>query len=189
MKRTTLLILLFTAFSIFAQDKFKTNSAVINFEASVPYFEEIKAVNRSVILVLEPKTNMFTCTVIVKDFQFKLDLMQEHFNENYLESDRYPKAIFKGKISNFDIKDINETEKEYLIKGKLAIHGKSKEVDIKVFIKKVKDGIQIISDFPISVSDFNIAIPQKIVSKIAMTANTDLIGVIRSDEEMLLTYK
>ncbi|TDO69840.1 YceI-like domain-containing protein [Flavobacterium chryseum] len=189
MKRTTLLILLFSAFSIIAQDKFKTNSAVINFEASVPFFEEVKAVNRSVIILLEPKTSTFTCTVIIKDFHFKLDLMEEHFNDNYLESHRYPKAIFKGKIAKFDIKDINEVEKEYSIKGKLAIHGKSKEVEVKAFIKKVKDGIQIISDFPISVSDFNIEIPQKIGSKIAMTANTDLIGVMRSNEEILLTLK
>ena len=87
------------------------------------------------------------------------------------------------------MEDINEIEKEYLIKGKLAIHGKSKEVEVKAFIKKVKDGIQIVSDFPISVSDFNIQIPQKIGSKIAMTANTDLIGVIRNEEEILLTYK
>ncbi|KUJ61772.1 hypothetical protein AR687_11170 [Flavobacteriaceae bacterium CRH] len=189
MKTTTLLILLFTVFSVLAQDKFKTNSAVINFEASVPFFEEVKAVNRSVLIVLEPKTSKFICTVIIKDFHFKLDLMQEHFNENYLESHRYPKAVFKGKIVKFDMEDINEIEKEYLIKGKLAIHGKSKEVEVKAFIKKVKDGIQIVSDFPISVSDFNIQIPQKIGSKIAMTANTDLIGVIRNEEEILLTYK
>ncbi|MBF4518796.1 YceI family protein [Flavobacterium sp. ANB] len=189
MKTTTLLFLLFTAFSILAQDKFKTNSAVINFEASVPFFEEVKAVNRSVTILLEPKTSIFICTVIIRDFHFKLDLMEEHFNDNYLESDRYPKAVFKGKIAKFDMKDIDEIEKEYSIKGKLAIHGKTKEVTVKAFIKKVKDGIQIISDFPIAVSDFNIKIPQKIGSKIAMTANTDLTGVIRSDEEILLTFK
>ncbi len=189
MKRTTLLILFFSAFSIYAQDKFTTNTATINFEASLPLFEEIKAVNRSAVIVLEHKTSAFNCTVTIKDFRFKLDLMQEHFNENYLESDRYPKAVFKGKIADFDMKNINEIEKEYLIKGKLTVHGKSREMEVKALIKKVKEGIQIHSDFPILFSDFDISIPKKIVSKISSTANTGLSAVIRTEEMALLTLK
>jgi len=189
MKRTTLLILLFTAFSLYAQEKFTTNTATVNFEASIPLFEEIKAVNRSAVIVLEPKTSTFICTVIIRDFRFKLDLMQEHFNENYLESHRYPKAVFKGKIAKFDIKDINDAEKEYLIKGKLTVHGKSREIEVKALLRKVNEGIQIQSDFPILVSDFDISIPMKIGSKISSTANTGLTGVIRNEELALLTLK
>ncbi len=189
MKRTTLLILLFTAYSLVAQDKFFTNTGTINFEASVPLFEEIKAVNRQVAIVLEPRTSTFICTVIIKDFRFKLDLMQEHFNENYMESDRYPKAVFKGKIEKFDLKDINEVEKEYLIHGKLVVRGKSKQIAVKALIKKMGDGIQIISDFPIPIADFNIQIPSRIASKISETANTELTGIIRTDNAGYLTLK
>ncbi|TPG37877.1 YceI family protein [Flavobacterium pectinovorum] len=189
MKKTTLLILLFTAYSVIAQDKFFTNTGTINFEASVPFFEEVKAVNRQVAIVLEPKTSTFICTVIVKDFRFKLDLMQEHFNENYLESHRYPKAVFKGKIQKFDLKDVTEIEKEYQIKGKLILHGKTREVIVNALIKKLGDGIQIISDFPILVTDFNIEIPNRIADKISQTANTELIGVVRSGDSMYLTLK
>ena len=82
MKRTTLLILFFTAFSLLAQDKFKTTTAVVNFEASVPFFEEVKAVNKLGTIILEPETSTLICTVVIKDFRFKMDLMQEHFNEN-----------------------------------------------------------------------------------------------------------
>lgn len=188
MKTTTLLILFFTAFTVLAQDKFFTNTGTINFEASVPYFEEIKAVNRQVVIFLEPKTSTFICTVIIKDFRFKLDMMQQHFNENYMESNRYPKAVFKGKIQKFDLKDINEVEKQYQIKGKLSLKGKSREIVVNAFIKKVADGIQFISDFPIAVSDFDIQIPNPIAAKISKTANTELTGVMRS-EEMLLTLK
>lgn len=188
MKTTTLLLLFFTAISVLAQDKFFTNSGTVNFEASVPLFEEVKAVNRQVAILLEPKSSTFICTVVIKDFRFKLDLMQEHFNENYMESDRYPKAVFKGKIQKFDLKDINEIEKQYEIKGKLYVRGKAKEIVVNALIKKVADGIQIISDFPIVVSDFNIKIPGAIASKIAQTANTELTGIVRSDE-MLLTLK
>ena len=185
MKTTTLLFLFLTAFSVIAQDKFFTNTGTINFEASVPLFEEVRAVNRQVAILLEPKTSTFICTVVIKDFHFKLDLMQEHFNENYMQSNRYPKAVFKGKIEKFDLKNINEVEKEYQIKGKLNLRGKSKEIIVNALIKRVPEGIQIISDFPIAVSDFNINIPTTIAGKIAKTANTELTGVVRSDEAML----
>lgn len=189
MKRTVFLILLFTAYSIIAQEKITTDKAIINFEANVPFFEEIKAVNRSVMIILDPKTSTLFCTVLMRDFHFKLDLMEEHFNENYVESHRYPKAVFKGKIAKFDIKDIEETEKEYLIKGKLTIRGKSKDILVKAFLKKVYGGIQIKSDFPITVSDFDIEIPDRIASKIAKTVNTELTGVIGNDEKVLLSLK
>ncbi|TDP00632.1 YceI family protein [Flavobacterium sp. 245] len=179
MKRTTLLILLFTAFSLLAQDKFKTNSAVVNFEASVPFFEEVKAVNKLGTLVLEPETSTLVCTVIIKDFRFKMDLMQEHFNDNYIESHRYPKAVFKGKIEKFDLKNIDETEKEYDIKGKLYLHGKSKIISVKALMKRVPEGIQIVSTFPISVEDFNIEIPYVVANKISKTVQTDLTGIMR----------
>ncbi|WP_264553656.1 YceI family protein [Flavobacterium sp. N2038] len=179
MKRTTLLILLFTTFSILAQNKFRTNSAVVNFEASVPFFEEVKAVNKLGTLVLEPSTSTLICTVIIKDFRFKMDLMQEHFNDNYIESHRYPKAVFKGKIEKFDLKNIDETEKEFDIKGKLYLHGKSKIIQVKALIKKVPEGIQIVSTFPLSVSDFNIEIPYVVANKISKTVQTDLTGIMR----------
>lgn len=188
MKTTTLLFLFFTAFSVIAQDKFFTNTGTINFEASVPMFEEVRAVNRQVTILLEPKTSTFICTVIVKNFRFKLDLMQEHFNQNYMQSNRYPKAIFKGKIQKFDLKDITEVEKQYEIKGKLNLRGKSKDIVVNALIKRVPEGIQVISDFPILVSDFNIHIPSSIASKVATTANTELTGIVRS-EESLLTLK
>ncbi|HEU0125739.1 MAG TPA: YceI family protein, partial [Flavobacterium sp.] len=67
--------------------------------------------------------------------------------------------------------------------------GKTKEIVVNALIKRVQDGIQIISDFPIMVSDFNIKIPSKIASKIAQTANTELTGIVHSDETMYATLK
>ncbi|RZJ54073.1 MAG: YceI family protein [Flavobacterium sp.] len=179
MKRTTLFILFFSAFSILAQDKFKTSTAIVNFEASVPFFEEVKAVNKLGIIVLEPNTSTLICTVVIKDFRFKMDLMQEHFNDNYIESRRYPKAVFKGKIEKFDMKDISENEKEYDVKGKLYIHGKYKVIAVKALIKKVPEGIQIASNFPLSVSDFNIEIPYMVANKISKIVQTDLSGIMK----------
>lgn len=189
MKKTTLLILLFTALAAAAQDKFKTSMAIVNFEASVPFFEEVKAVNKLGTIVLEPLTGTLICTVFVKDFHFKMDLMETHFNENYLESHRYPKAVFKGKIENFDLKNVDAAEKEYDVTGKLYLHGKSKIIDFKALIKRVPQGIQISYTYPISVSDFNIAIPSVVASKIASTANTTLVGIVRSEETMYAALK
>lgn len=179
MKKTTLFIFLFTAVSLLAQDKFKTSSAVVNFQASVPFFEEVKAVNKLGTIVLEPHTSTLICSVVIRDFHFKMDLMQEHFNENYIESRRYPKAVFKGKIENFDLKAVSENEKEYDVTGKLYIHGKSRIIAVKALIKKVPDGIQIVSNFPISVSDFNIEIPYVVANKISKTVQTDLSGIMK----------
>ncbi|UUF14578.1 MULTISPECIES: YceI family protein [Flavobacterium] len=189
MKRTTLLILFFTAFSLLAQDKFKTTTAVVNFEASVPFFEEVKAVNKLGTIILEPETSTLICTVVIKDFRFKMDLMEEHFNENYIESHRYPKAVFKGKVQKFDLKNVDEIEKEYDVKGKLYLHGKSKIIEMKALIKRVPDGIQISCNYPISVSDFNIEIPSVVASKISKTANTNLLGVVKSEDMKYLTLK
>ena len=182
MKRTKLFILLFTTFSIFAQDKLKTHTATVNFEASVPLFEEVKAVNKLGIIVLEPKTSMLICTVVIKDFRFKMDLMEEHFNENYMESHRYPKAVFKGKILKFDLNEISELEKEYQIKGKFYLRRKSKNIEVKAFIKKVADGIQISSNFSIALADFDIDVPYTIAGKIAKTVHTEVRGTVKCDD-------
>ncbi|MCC9071481.1 YceI family protein [Flavobacterium sp. F-65] len=179
MKKSTFLFLLLTVNFIVAQDKMRTSIGVINFEASVPFFEEVNAVNKAVIMVMEPGTSSFVCVAVMRDFRFKMDLMETHFNENYIESDRYPKAIFKGKIGKFDMKDINEIPKAYTIKGKLQIHGKTKEIEVSALLKKVAGGIEIISDFPLNTDDFNIKIPSMIESKISKRVNTSLEGVMK----------
>ncbi|MDX6182509.1 YceI family protein [Flavobacterium sp. Fl-77] len=181
MKKTTLIMLLFTAFSTLAQGKFKTTTAIVNFEASVPFFEEVKAVNKQGKIVLDPKTGSLTCVLVMRDFHFKMELMEEHFNENYIESHRYPKAVFKGKIVKFDLNDIDELDKEYKIAGKLYLHGKSKEIVVNAFLKKIGGGIQIVSNFQIMVDDFDIDIPYMIANKISKTVNTDIIGILQGE--------
>ncbi|OXA95575.1 YceI family protein [Flavobacterium hercynium] len=178
MKKTTLM-LLFTVFSIGAQDKFKTSTAIVNFEASVPLFEEVKAVNKLGTIVLEPQTSTLICAVIIKDFDFKMDLMKEHFNDNYVESHRFPKAVFKGKIEKFDLKDICETDKEFEVKGKMYLHGKMKLITVKASMKKVEGGIAITSNFPLTIADFNIDIPYVVANKISKTVHTDLSGIMK----------
>jgi len=189
MKKMILLVILNVIHLGFSQQKMIDKSGTITFEASVPTFEEVRAVNKSVTFVFNPKTGEIASLAIMKGFRFKIALMEEHFNENYMESNRYPKAVFKGKIEKFDLKDINETERPYQIKGKLNLKGKSKEIIVNALIKRVPEGIQVISDFPISFSDFNIRIPASIAAKISKTANTALTGIVHSDEVRFAVLK
>lgn len=174
MKKSILYALLFFTLNILSQERLMTAKGNINFEASVPFFEEVKAKNEDVICILNHKNGELSCTVLIKKFQFKRDLMYEHFNDNYLESDRYSKATFKGIIDKFDLKDINNTNKEYLIKGKIEIHGKSKKISVTAKIKKIDNEVQIVSNFTLNTEDFNIEIPSMVIAKISKFVNTEI---------------
>jgi hypothetical protein len=164
-------ILLFSALLITlinnAQTKMITKTGKITFEASVPAFEEVKAKNENVTCILNTQTGEIASLTLMKSFRFKVALMEEHFNENYIESDKFPKATFKGKIDNFDVTKLNATAKDYTIKGKLELHGKTKEITIIAKIKKTTDGIEIESNFTVNTDDFNIEIPSVVSKKLS----------------------
>lgn len=148
-----------------------TNKGVINFEASVPLFEEVKASNEVVQCVLNIKTGEIYSIALIKEFHFKRALMEEHFNKYYLESDQYPKAIFKGRIIGFNWNSIDTSPKEFKMKGKLEIHGKKREINSLVLLRKTDGGLEIVSDFQVKINDFNIKIPTVLSMKVAETVN------------------
>jgi hypothetical protein len=178
MKKFTLLVLLLVLYPIHAQNRYSSSKCVINFEASVPLFEAVEAKNDAVDCTLIPGKSEIIFTVHIKEFKFKRNLMQEHFNANYMESDRYSKASFKGIIDKFDLKTINEVEKEFLIKGKINIHGQTRIIYVVAKIKKTEKGIQILSKFTLNTDDFNIEIPNMVVAKISKKVNTQISCVL-----------
>jgi polyisoprenoid-binding protein YceI len=110
--------------------------------------------------------------VLVKGFEFKSSLMQEHFNENYMESDKYPKAHFKGKI--VDVGKVNfQKAGEYaaIVAGALTMHGVTKDIETKA-VFKVAGEASVVStaSFAITLDDFNIAIPGLVKDKISKIA-------------------
>jgi len=155
----------------FAQDKMITKTGKITFEASVPAFEEVKGKNDGATCVLNPKTGEIASLALIKGFRFKLALMEEHFNENYAESGTYPKSTFKGKIENFDAATLTATAKDYTIKGKLELHGKTKDISVPAKIRKTDSGIEIISNFYVNADDYGIAIPSVVKSKVSNKVN------------------
>jgi len=171
MKTKIIILLLFLGNFTVAQDKLITKTGLITFEASVPSFEEVKAKNSGVSCVLNTKTGEIASLALMKGFRFKVALMEEHFNENYVESDKFPKSTFKGKIENFDFSKITEIATNYNIKGKLELHGKVKDISITAKIKKGKDGIEIVSDFTLNTDDFDIEIPSVVSKKVTKKVN------------------
>src|SRR5258705_13300570 len=98
MKKTVFLMMFFFVGNIIFSQKMITRTGEIKFEASVPSFEAVAAVNNSVSAILDESNGEFVALALIKAFKFKVPLMEEHFNENYIESSKYPKATFKGNI-------------------------------------------------------------------------------------------
>lgn len=179
MKNILIVALLWASSMAMAQEKIICKSGVITFEASVPAFEEVKATNTSVTVVLNPKTGEIASLALMKGFRFKIALMEEHFNENYIESDRYPKAVFKGKIENFNPNSLTTTPKDFVINGKLELHGKSVVIQTVAKMSQTASGIILASNFVVNASDFNISIPSIIKNKVSNKINIQLQAVLK----------
>ncbi|MDG1728624.1 MAG: YceI family protein [Algibacter sp.] len=168
MKNLIIYFLLCFSCSLVSQNKYITKTGNINFEASVPAFEEVKAEHKIVTAILNSDNGEFAALALVKGFRFKNALMEEHFNENYAESDTYPKATFKGKIIDFDLSNLNLQASSFVIKGELTFHGKTIQFDnLDILISKNKDIISISGSFKTKAADFDIKIPKIVRSKIA----------------------
>lgn len=171
-------ILLVSGWSI-AQEKMICKTGNITFEASVPAFEEVKATNTNVTVVLNPKTGEIASLALMKGFRFKVALMEEHFNENYIESDKYPKAIFKGKIENFNAGSLTASPKNFTINGKLELHGKTVAVKTIAKISQSGSGITLVSDFSVNASDFDISIPAVVKNKVSNKINIQVDALLK----------
>ncbi len=172
MKAIIYILVFCSSYISLAQDKWFTETGTISFEASIPLFEEVNAKNNSVKCVLNTKEKTIVCVLKIKDFDFKRDLMETHFNDNYLESDKYPKAIFNGFIPNLDSTKITPEGITLTINGKIKIHGVSKNITVQGLFKKINNRILVSSTFELNTDDFEIAIPSMILPKISKIVHT-----------------
>ena len=155
--------------SLMAQDKFFTKSGRINFVSKAP-LENIDANHKSVTCVLDTKTGNMQFAVLMKGFEFEKALMQEHFNENYVESHKYPKAEFKGQVvNNSEVNYTKDGTYSAKVKGTLTMHGETKEVEAigNVVVKSGK--LQTAAEFTILLSDFKIEIPKVVKDNVSNT--------------------
>lgn len=163
-----LLSLLTFNIPVFSQ-KYITKNGNIRFYSDSP-LEKIEARNRQVNCALDASTGDFVFKVLMKSFEFEKALMQEHFNENYVESDKYPNATFVGKVTNLkEIDLLKDGTNQANVEGKLTIHGVSKEIAAKGTLEVKQGKIMAKSKFNIALADFNISIPGAVVNNISKT--------------------
>jgi hypothetical protein len=152
--------------------KYYTKNAQISFDAtSSSSPERIEGINRSATCVVDVKSGNMQFAALMKGFAFERALMEEHFNENYVESEKYPKAEFKGEIKNSDKVDFTKDGTYSVkVKGKLTMHGVSNDVetDAKIVIQSGK--IKATADFNVLLSDYKISIPGLVADKVSKTA-------------------
>jgi len=166
LKRFGTFIIVFFYTAVIAQNKFNVQKGEIAFTSNAQ-LELIKASSDKVIGILDPATNQFVFSVPIQSFKgFNSDLQRQHFNDNYLESEKFPKATFSGKL----IEQIDfARDSSYIVraKGDLDIHGLKQTRIIKSKLT-IKNGVvRIESDFLVPLADHNISIPKIVNQKIA----------------------
>lgn len=167
MRATILLAMLILPLAGWSQEKYFSKTGQISFFSHTPV-EDIDAHNDQVGTILDVKSGDLMFTALVKSFEFKKALMQEHFNENYMESDKFPKATFNGKIENISSVNVSK-DGVYPVKvtGDLLIHGTTRKIttDAKLEVKGGK--IHATSEFTVAPEDYAIQIPALVKDNIA----------------------
>ena len=169
--KSILIVLLFVTAAT-AQDKYFTKAGKIVFDATVPKSpEQITGVNKSVTCVMDSKTGNLQFAVLMKGFEFERALMQEHFNENYAESNKFPKTEFKGIVlDNASVTYSKEGVYAVHVKGVLSMHGQTKEVIVEGKVTVKSGHVQLASVFEVVLKDFGIEVPQLVADKVAKNA-------------------
>lgn len=162
--------------------KFFSKTGKISF-SSAATMEKIEATNSSASTVIDLGSGNMEWAVLIQGFQFEKSLMKEHFNENYMESTKYPKAVFKGKIDNLsDVNLAKDGTYDVKVSGQLEVHGVSKPVTTQGTIT-VKNGVvtSAYSKLSIALADYGIEIPKLVADNISKTVDIS----VKADYQLL----
>ncbi|HMX39396.1 MAG TPA: YceI family protein [Saprospiraceae bacterium] len=168
MKKTLFALALLLAASVTGHaQKYFTRDAKIKFNSDSKV-EKVEAVNKTGTCVLDAATGKTEWKVLIKGFNFEKALMQEHFNENYLESGKFPNSTFLGTITNLsDVKFAQDGTYKVNVKGKMTMHGVSKDIEVPGTIKVSGGNLEISSNIKVACSDYNITIPSVVADKLS----------------------
>lgn len=151
------------------EQKIFTRNGKVTFVSDAP-LEKIRATNTKGMSVIDLSSGKIEWAVLIRAFQFKKALMQEHFNENYMESSKYPKASFKGQILNIDNIDFSTPgDYDIDIKGMIIVRGIEKEFESDGKIHVSENGIKANSYFDLVLEDYGIEIPGVVKDNISKT--------------------
>ena len=162
-------VLLLAAGYTHAQGKYMTKTGTVSFFSATP-IEDIEAKTQQVAAVLDLSTGQLAFALPVKSFVFKRTLMQEHFNENYMESDKYPKATFSGKFVGFDAAALATAGPHNAqVAGDLTLHGVTHHIQVPATVELKGVQLLALATFPVASADYNIEIPLLVRGNIAKT--------------------
>ncbi|GAB3521648.1 YceI family protein [Emticicia fontis] len=166
MKKGFLIVSLsFIAITVFGQNQWICRKGETSFFSETP-LENIAAVNKNVVSIIDFTKGEIAVKMTMTDFKFQNHLMEEHFNENYMESEKYPTATFVGKFQEpIDISK-NGTY-DVSAKGSLTMHGINKERILKGKLTINNEEITLQSNFDVALKDHKIEVPTLVVTKIA----------------------
>lgn len=159
---TVILITLLVSNKVLGQ-RYMARNGYVRFYSEAPV-EDIEAINHDGLSIFDLETKDIAFTVPIRSFQFEKKLMQEHFNENYLESDKYPQATFKGTIENF--KKIDD-EQKLTASGDMTIHGVTKHISVDGTGTFTDGHITLKAVFPVRLEDYKVKIPKVVIYNIA----------------------
>lgn len=169
MKAFWILLLLVHMYGIVCAQIYYTRNGEITFFSDTP-LEKIEAINRSSSIVFDFTKGQIEAATLIKGFQFDKALMQEHFNENYMESNKYPKAVFKGSITGYTPIDLFAVgEHNCIVSGELTIRNISRNVESPCTISVKENGVDVKATFIVALADYHISIPSVVRDKIAKT--------------------
>jgi hypothetical protein len=161
--RLILICLLFST-QLIAQ-QYYSKKGQVSFFSEAP-IENIEAVNKDVSAIVDSQSGGFAFRLKIQDFTFPSSLMQEHFNESYLESDKYPLSTFTGSIADISKLDLSSRQ-TLTVKGSLSIHGITQEAEMVAYAQIINGELHISSTFDVVLEDYDIDIPKIMMYKIA----------------------
>jgi polyisoprenoid-binding protein YceI len=164
--RITLFIICLVINTLGYAQKYSSTESTITFFSEAP-IENITATNRKASSILNIQTKEVAFSVPIIEFQFEKKLMQQHFNERYMESEKYPRATFVGKLEGFD--ESVTTLQPVVAKGKLTIHGITRELSIHGKMQMQHETITARAMFYVALVDHKIEVPKLLWENIAET--------------------
>jgi polyisoprenoid-binding protein YceI len=175
MKKFFFVVLLALFASLLSAQKYFTKSGTISFESTAVKMEKIEAINNKATAVYDAASGAIEYGVLIKAFSFDKALMQEHFNENYLESTKFPKATFKGKVVNAAAVNLAK-DGTYTadVEGKLTMHGVTKDVKTKATFVVKGGKISASTSFKVLLADYAISIPSVVKDNVSKEMNIEV---------------
>lgn len=180
MKKIAIVLAMIAAAQLSYAQKYMTRTGKVSF-FSATSIENIEAFNNESAAVLDSKSGDLVFQIPIKSFKFEKALMQEHFNENYMESDKFPKSEFKGKIDNISAVNFSKDGAYAVtVSGNMTIHGVTKKVQSKGTVKVAGNSVSLNSKFNVKPADYGIKIPSMAANKIASSIEVTVASTLKA---------